>query len=101
MSEDPVAPIEQRIIRHMRSEHLGDLLHICQAFGGVPDATSADMVGVDVDGVDAVVQTPDGEQKIRLPFPERVTEGGQVRQILTDMTHRARAELGIVVDDEH
>jgi len=93
--DDPVAPIEERIIRHMRSEHLTDLLHMCQAFGGVPEATSADMAGVDRFGVDAVVQTPDGEKQVRLAFDDPITEGGQVREVLTAMTHAARAALGL------
>ena len=95
MTDDPVAPIEERIIRHMRGEHLTDLLHLCQVFGSAPEATSADMVGVDRLGVDAVVQTPHGEKQVRIPFEEPITEGGQVREVLTSMTHAARARLGI------
>ena len=91
---DPVAPIAERIIRHMRSEHLEDLLDLCKVYGGAPEATSADMHAVDRAGVDAVVQTPAGERIVRIPFAEPVTEGGQVREILTEMTHAARAQLG-------
>lgn len=92
--DDPVAPIAERIIRHMRSEHLGDLLDLVKVYGGAPDATEADMHAVDRFGVEARVQTPRGEQIVRIPYDEPVTEGGQVREILTRMTHAARAALG-------
>lgn len=94
MSDDPVAPIEQRIIRHMRAEHLDDLLACVKAFGGAPDATAADMRAIDRFGLDAVVTTPEGDKIVRLPFEQPVTEGSQVRTILTEMTHAARALLG-------
>jgi putative heme iron utilization protein len=91
---DPVAPHAERIIRHMRAEHLGDLLDMVKVFGGVDDATEADMHAIDRFGVDARVQTPAGERIVRIPYDEPATEGGQVREILTRMTHAARAALG-------
>ncbi len=47
-----------------------------------------------VDEAPSHKQTPVGEKLVRLPFETPLTEGGQVREILTAMTHAARAKLG-------
>ena len=72
------AEVVEAIARHMNDDHAEDNVRICRALGGRPDAESAVMTGVDGDGVDFLVDGPDGEAQVRIAWPERVA-GYQTR----------------------
>lgn len=49
-------------IQRLNDEHAGELLDVARAFTQHPDAVSAHATSIDDDGVDLVIETPDGQQ---------------------------------------
>lgn len=84
---DPVAVLNER--------HADDLLAIARAFGGVPDATSAQAERVDRQGIDLTLDAPGGRTDARVDFGELVSEGDSMalRAAFADLATRARAAL--------
>lgn len=101
MSEaNPFSPeVVEAVKAHMNEDHREDSLRLCQALGGRPDATSALMVGMDADGIDFRIETPDGPAEARVLWGERVTERPQVRTAVVHLHDEACHVLGIPVPD--
>lgn len=89
------AEVVEAIARHMNDDHADDNVRICRALGGRPDAESAVMTGVDGDGIDFLVDGPDGEAPVRIAWPERITERPQVRAAVVALHDRACDVLGV------
>ncbi len=78
------------ITGHMNRDHGEDSLLICRVTGGVPEAESARVGGLDADGVDFVATVDGREVPVRLGWSRRLTERGQVRAELVRMVDVAR-----------
>ncbi|SEG76143.1 Protein of unknown function [Thermomonospora echinospora] len=96
-SEDVVAAIA----RHMNEDHVEDSVLIVRALGGLPDATSAVLTGLDADGVDFTVEAGGGSVPVRIPWSRRLTERAQVRAEVVRMYDEARAALGLPQRDQN
>jgi putative heme iron utilization protein len=99
MSESPAPTfppeVVEAIARHMNDDHGEDNVRICRALGGRPDAESAVMTGVDGDGIEFLVDGPDGRAPVRIAWPERISERPQVRTAVVELHDRACAVLGV------
>lgn len=77
---------EEGAVAHMNADHAEAVrlyaTRLLRAPGGAWRAT-----GVDPDGLDLAL----GDAALRLPFPQRVTNPQQLRQVLKDLAERARA----------
>ena len=93
------------VTRHMNDDHAADNVVICQALGGVPDATAATMTGLDESGLAFDVTTPTGTTAATIPWSAPVTERPQIRAEVAAMYNRACEQLGIAPatgeDGEH
>lgn len=49
-------------VQRLNDEHGEQLLDVARAFTGHPDAVSAHAVAIDDNGVDLVIETPDGRE---------------------------------------
>ncbi|MFI0355317.1 biliverdin-producing heme oxygenase [Actinomadura sp. 9N407] len=78
------------IARHMNDDHADDSLLIVQMLGGLPEATSVVMTGMDADGVDFSAQVDDSPEPVRIPWSERLTERSQVRAEVVRMHGEAK-----------
>ncbi len=88
-------PVVDAVIAHMNGDHTDDNLMIARAFG-VPEATSATMTGLDGEGGVWSVQTPNGAQELRVPWPGGpITERPEIRREVVVLYDEACERLGV------
>ncbi len=81
-----IVEIEASAVAHMNEDHAdAAALYATKLLGAAAGAWR--VTGVDPDGLDLAC----GDALLRLEFPQRVTTGGQLREILADLARRARA----------
>jgi putative heme iron utilization protein len=81
--------------RHMNDDHVEDSLLICRALGGVPDASAAEMVGMDAEGIDFEATVAGHPTPVRLSWSHRLDNRAQVRPEVVRMYREACANLGL------
>lgn len=91
---DPLAAVAPGLASHLSSDQNGSLVLLARAFGNVPGANSAQLVGIDRYGMDLLVITSHGREHARLPFSQPVTSPDEVRRELSTMVRGARFKLG-------
>ncbi len=89
------ADVVAAISRHMNDDHGADSLLIVRALGGVPDAISASMTGMDGDGADFDAVVGSGTVPVRVPWREPLTERAQVRPEVVWMYQESCRILGV------
>lgn len=93
MEPDPIEAAATDIMHHVNDDHVANLIEYLRAFGDVPDATAALMVGVDRHGFDIEAQTPAGTKTVRIPWATRLERREQVREEMVRMAQEAQAKL--------
>jgi len=83
------------IRRHMNEDHAEDSLLICRALGGVPDATAAEMVGMDAEGIDFAATVDGQSTAVRVAWSGRIVDRAQVRPEVVRLYHEACDTLGV------
>lgn len=83
--EHRLAEVEADIVEHMNADHADALRAYCVG-AGVRQPLEVSMIGIDCDGFDV---RADG-RRIRLDFPELVTDAGTAREALIAMARAAR-----------
>ncbi len=80
---DPLADAAAGIIEHMNDDHADANLLYAQVLGGLDEATTATMTGVDRYGMTLQVTTPSGPRLARIPFlaPLEGADGAQAAVI--------------------
>lgn len=91
---DPVMSHGAGAVAHLNADHADALLDIARTLGGYPDATRAACDGVDRYGMDLSLDTARGRAPARVPFPQPLTAGSELRAATVELTQRARAALG-------
>lgn len=94
-SEPFTSDVVAAVGRHMNEDHGDDSLLICRALGGVPDATRAEMVGMDAEGIDFAATVAGHRTAVRLAWSRRLSGREQVRTEVIRMYHEACETLGI------
>jgi putative heme iron utilization protein len=94
-SEPITADVVDAIRRHMNDDHADDSLLICRALAGVPNATAAEMVGMDAEGIDFAATIDGQPTAVRVAWSERLTERAQVRPEVVRLYHQACDTLGV------
>jgi hypothetical protein len=76
----------------MNQDHLDDTLAIVRRHGSQPDAQSARLASLDATGLTIECTDATGAVRTaRVPWPQRPTDRGAIRQQLVDLTASARA----------
>ena len=90
---DPLVPYAMDIIEHMNDDHSDANLLYVRALADLPDATDANMVGVDCYGVTLKADTPAGPRMARVPFVEPLTSDEQARPEIIKLLETAREKF--------
>jgi len=82
-------------VERLNDHHADDLLAMARAFGGHPDAISAQVERVDRDGIDLSIETPLGRATARVTFAEPLTDAGpsSIRLAFRTVARQAKAVL--------
>jgi heme iron utilization protein len=86
---DPLADSAMGIIQHMNADHGDALILLAKAFAGI-DAQEVAMTSVDRLGFYARLKTKDGTRGVRIAFLRQVSSPAEAREVLVDMTEKAR-----------
>lgn len=79
----------QGVLRHMNHDHADDALKIVRVLGGRPDAERVETVDVDPEGISFVAYGGDVSSKVTVPFAAPVSEPGEVRAAVVELSRRA------------
>jgi len=83
---DALIAAEPEAVAHMNADHAEACRLYATRLLGEPEGAWK-MTGIDPDGADLAL----GDRTARLAFPQRVTEPGDLRQVLVTLAGRARA----------
>lgn len=99
MSDTSTNPFSQQVIdgvaSHMNLDHLDNSLRIVQTLGSQPDATSAEVSGLDGDGIDFAAVIDGKPHTVRVPWQHPLTERPEIRAEVERMDAEACRLLGI------
>jgi putative heme iron utilization protein len=84
---DDLLAAEQGAVEHMNSDHAEAVRLYATKLLGAREGNWR-MTGLDPDGGDLAL----GDETLRLAFPERITEAGQLRKVLVQLAAEARAK---------
>lgn len=81
----------QRAVDHMNADHADALVDIVRHVTGM-HVTDVTITSMDDRGFDVDIADDDTDGTARIPFPDGPIDPSQVRQVMVDMTRRAREE---------
>jgi len=87
---DPIHESAASIIEHMNDDHSEANLMYVRVLADLPDATDANMVGIDCYGLTLKADTPAGPRMARIPFIETLTSDEQARPAIIELLEMAR-----------
>ncbi len=90
---DPLRDAAPGAIDHMNADHADALVACCRTFGGVPDASSAVMTGLDRYGFDVIAEAKSGRRATRIAFPTPLHEPQELRPAMIALTRQAREAI--------
>jgi putative heme iron utilization protein len=92
MSEQFSTEISSRICSHMNEDHANAVVLYAQAFGGVADATAAEMVSIDAEGMNLKAQVNEEVVPIRIQFDHVLADAEDAHHTLIAMVKQARVK---------
>lgn len=87
------AAISDRICAHMNQDHGDAVTLYAQVFGGVAEASAAQMLAIDAQGMDLSVQTDKATLPLRIHFDHTLQDAEDAHQTLIAMVKQARKQL--------
>ncbi len=90
MSEQFSIEISDRICTHMNDDHASAVVLYAQAFGDKPDATSAQMLAIDANGMDLTAEVNGETLPVRVNFDRTLKDAEDAHHTLIEMLKQAR-----------
>ncbi|PSB11754.1 heme iron utilization protein [filamentous cyanobacterium Phorm 46] len=90
MSDQFSTEISDRICTHMNDDHASAVVLYAQAYGGKAEATSAQMLAIDANGMDLTALVNGETVPIRVKFDRTLTDSEDAHHTLIDMVKQAR-----------
>ncbi|MEA5581944.1 DUF2470 domain-containing protein [Nodularia harveyana UHCC-0300] len=92
MPDNFSAEISSRICTHMNEDHASAVVLYAQAFGGITDATSAEMLSIDAEGMNLTAQVNTETVPVRIEFDHVLVDSEDAHQTLIAMVKQARVK---------
>jgi len=92
MSEEFSTEISSRICKHMNEDHADAVVLYAKALGGVPDATAAQLLAIDSQGMDLTAQANGETVPLRITFDHVLADAEDAHQTLIAMVKQARVQ---------
>jgi putative heme iron utilization protein len=90
MSDQFSPEISDRICKHMNEDHADAVVIYAQAFGNIKNATTAQMLSIDGQGMDLTVQVDGETLPVRIQFDHTLADAEDAHQTLITMVKQAR-----------
>lgn len=94
MSDTFSAEISSRICKHMNDDHADAIILYTQAFGGITNATAAQMLSVDAEGMNLTAQVNGETIPVRIQFDHVLADAEDAHQTMIAMVKQARVKPG-------
>lgn len=82
--------VSDRICNHMNQDHTDAVLVYAQKYGKVTNASSAEMVSIDAEGMNLAAQVNGESVPIRVAFDRTLKDAKEAHIILVEMLNRIR-----------
>ncbi|MCV3216269.1 DUF2470 domain-containing protein [Plectonema radiosum NIES-515] len=92
MSEQFSTEISSRICNHMNQDHADAIVLYAQAFAGLADATAAEMLAIDAQGMDLKAQVNGEAVPVRIQFDHTLADAQDAHHTLVDMIKQSRVK---------
>ncbi|MEH2440053.1 DUF2470 domain-containing protein [Nostoc sp.] len=92
MSNDFSAEISSRICQHMNDDHADAVVVYAKAFGGITNASAAQMLSIDAQGMDLTAQVNGEAVPVRIQFNRVLADAEDAHQTLIAMVKQARVK---------
>lgn len=87
---DPISTdVSNRICRHMNVDHADAVLLYVKALANHPEAVSAQMIAIDVDGMDLKAEIGGEEVPVRIAFDHQLQDSEDAHQTLITLVKKA------------
>ncbi|MEG3938783.1 MULTISPECIES: DUF2470 domain-containing protein [unclassified Microcoleus] len=90
MSDQFSTEISDRICTHMNEDHASAVVLYAQAYGDKPEATSAQMLAIDADGMDLTAEVNGETVPVRVKFDRTLIDAEDAHHTLIDLVKQAR-----------
>jgi len=88
---DPITPaVSDRICKHMNEDHADAVLLYAKAFASVTDASAAQMLSIDPEGMNLQVDREGEPHSVRVTFDHTLQDSEDAHQTLIAMVRQAR-----------
>ncbi len=85
--------ISDRICKHMNEDHSDAIILYAKAYGNQPETESAQMLSIDIQGMDLSIKIQDKVDTIRIEFDHDLIDSEDAHQTLISMIGKAKANL--------
>lgn len=92
MSEQLSAEVSDRICNHMNEDHADAVILYAQTFGGLTNATVAEMVSIDTQGMNLTAQVNGAAVPVRVEFNRVLENAEDAHHTLIAMVKQARSK---------
>lgn len=82
--------VSDRICNHMNKDHAAEVLVYAQTYGKVENASSAEMVAIDAEGMNLSAQVEGQAVPVRILFDRTLKDAKEAHIILVEMLKRIR-----------
>ncbi len=90
MSEQFSPEISSRICKHMNEDHAEAVVLYAKAFGGIADASQAQMLSIDAQGMDLTAQVNNETVPVRVEFDHVLADAEDAHHTLIAMLKQTR-----------
>lgn len=91
MTDTFTPEISARICKHMNEDHADAVLLYAKTFADTVEATSAEMLKIDAEGMDLKVRNNGSEEPVRIAFDHTLKDAEDAHHTLIDMIKQARS----------
>jgi putative heme iron utilization protein len=92
MAEAFSPEISDRICKHMNDDHADAVALYARVFGNVPQATAAQMLKIDAEGMDLSAQVNGTPVPVRVAFDHKLVDSEDAHHTLIAMVKQARSQ---------
>lgn len=92
MSEPFSPEVSDRICAHMNDDHTDAVVLYAQTFGSLTDATAAEMLSIDAEGMNLTAQVNDAAVPVRIQFDHILKDSEDAHHTLIAMVREAKSK---------
>lgn len=85
MSEAITQAVSDRICKHMNDDHAEAIVLYAEVYGKQQNVTSAQMLGIDSEGMDLLAQIDGAEKIVRVAFERSLVDAKDAHVVLVEM----------------